>query len=288
MNKDKNLLEISDLQKSISAPKPGEILFVLQVNPADKIGRQYDPATDVRYGEINPDEIDKTIDLAESNFNKIISDIPQNDRKNLKVIFFATGSELKEPQKPLGIGHHARGIEGSQLTKTGALKAIKSNKLSKNVLLSDTIYAPKSLNDAEITPEYEKLLMEKTGGGQSFWIAFEEDKFKDARLKLKAKSPKDRAELMGHYLTLVAHSFKYLFEENPNTRLVVHTTLFYDNLSPYLRHILDVPFMFMEKNSGVVMKYDIKQDAFIANVNGAQYQKQAGNLLSLRNKSNGM
>lgn len=271
MAENNSILSVAEFCDSVVAPRKGGVTFILQINPRDKLGRKLSPE-DPQYGELDTDAIIETMDLAKSNFAKMINGVP-NPAKNLRIRFFASGSELKEPAKSKGTGHHRRAKEGAMLTWSGAEEVLRTMEIPAEKVLLDmgereVVHTPTAFNDIDITPEFEKFLIEQAKKLKSdnwsldFWTALEEDKYPKERKAMGTPGPSDIASRVNHFLTLIARSHEYLFHENPDTHLIIHVTMMYDILSPYLRKTFGMNWTPMEKNAGVVLDYSRKADRF--------------------------
>jgi hypothetical protein len=282
-----NVMSQGELRESIHAPKPGGTKIILQVNPSDREGRKLS-TDDEQYGALDDGAAECAERFAMESFNKILSEIPEGERQNVRVIMFASPAELIEPTRNVGVGHHKRAVQGAEASLAGIEQALQEHDLPVDIILNRAIAEPKGLNDLNVlteSPEYIDYVIaeaeKKNPDGWSglFWQMIESDETKAKYVERQKglgievspddiEGHSDVAERMDWQLSLIARSMNYVFDENPNTRLIIYITAMYDNISPYLQHVAGDDWHKMEKGAGVAIDYDPSEDKMTTSVMG--------------------
>lgn len=249
---DPNKLEVSNLLLEAHAPGPGEIQFVLQRNPSDHENRD---SSRSNFGSLDTGATEREVLQARDYLDKALMGLSEEDKKHVKVLVFGSPSSLTLPTGERS--DYQRAIDGAAAAFDGFALALDEHGLSPEQILNasgNDIYSPQSLVDLKIlteSPDYVDFLVDRAKElekqtewaekgkkwNQIFWILYEDDTFKDEREEMSAEGPADIAERMRFHLNLVNNSLGYLFDDDPEARVIVWNVGMYDNIQPFLEQI---------------------------------------------------
>jgi hypothetical protein len=294
-----------ELLDNAHIPKPGEIQFVLQRNASDHLGRE---AGSEGFGRLDDGAEIQTEIFAKEYFDKALNDLSPDERRHVKVLFFASPSELRIPTGESS--QYKRAVDSAAATLRGISESLADHNirpadsiinfeaLGEPVLgARDIIYQTKSLVDLNIlteSPDFVRFLINKaketnarTGKseedwGRNFWILYENDEYKNERERFNAEGPADIAERMNWHITMVNNSMRYVFGEDPEARLVVWNTAMYDNIQPFLQQKVTNQWQAITHNGGVIIDVDQTGQA-TTKIGGEQYEFQLHNKDNISN-----
>lgn len=223
-------ISIQDIKPKI--PEVDGSLIVLQRH--EKYVR--DPESPKK-GSLDEKAAEHAKELGRNTIKQILEGLPQVERDSVDIMVVASDTQYREGGR--------RSIETGEKTMEGVRDVLDELGLSKDRLLNDSdrflstgpipvpdIREPKIFLDS---PDFVKFMEEKYGTGLEFWIAYEDDVEKDARLKARAEGPIDMADRLASFMSLMARHAKAYHNANPGRRLIIWAVSHYDTISPYVK-----------------------------------------------------
>lgn len=102
------------------------------------------------------------------------------------------------------------------------------------------------------SPDFVEFMKDKYGDlGTEFWVAFEEDVEREARLEMGAEGPDEIADRMKIAIKVLARYASLFHASNPDSRLVIWAGTHYDTISPFVKR--DV--LHRDKSTAVLVDY---------------------------------
>ena len=190
-------------------------------------------------GSLTEDGAKEIYALGKEFFKKLFDSIPESERKNVDVLVLASDTQYK------GGGH--RSMETANQIIRGVREELKRLDLNENQILNtsgnfhdkDGIRPTPELREPQMidnSPEFLQFLKEKYGDmNLDFWIAFEEDKEKEAREKMGAEGPNEIADRLDFMVNVLARYSRFYHKKHPDKRLVIWAATHYDTISPYVK-----------------------------------------------------
>lgn len=125
------------------------------------------------------------------------------------------------------------------------------------------------------SPDFVAYLREQYGDmGKDFWIVFEEDAEREARLDFGAEGPDEIADRMHQAVRVFSRYARLFHQARPESRLVIWASTHYDTISPFVKRDI----LHLEKRAAVLVGHgggltiDIAPDGVTtAAVAGQQY-----------------
>ncbi len=253
-----------EISKSDLEPVPiglGETEVVLQ-----RHGKYERSIESTNVGSLSEEGREDVEALAGSFFEQLFESIPESERKNLDILLLASDTQYR--------GGGRRSMETADHVMEAAKEKIEKYGLGGNQLLNATgrfhgdggtrpepkLREPQMI---ENSPEFLDFLKSKYGDmGRDFWIAFEEDREKEAREQMGAEGPDQIADRLSTVVETLSRFSRFHHDKNPGRRLLIWAVTHYDTISPYtkreiLRTTKEAP-LGVDYGAGIVIKIDEK------------------------------
>lgn len=172
-------------------------------------------------------------------FARLLEDIPESERKNVDFLILASDTQYE--------GGGRRSMETADQIMKALKEELKDFDLDENQILNisgniagegnpratSKLREPQMFNNS---PDFVNFLKEKYGDlGLDFWIAFEEDKEKEAREKMGAEGPDEITDRMQRMVEVLSRYSSFYHKKHPEKRLVIWAASHYDTISPYVK-----------------------------------------------------
>jgi hypothetical protein len=209
---------------------------------------RYERGTDGdRVGSLTEEAVATERQTAVDYFDQLLDQLPEGERSNIDVLFLASDTQYA--------GGGRRSLETAQLAQEAAVEVFARRGLpATNIVNLDPAHhirgegGPRPtgpLREPQMfdkSPDFVAFLKDKYGDlNTDFWIAFEEDREREARLAMGAEGPDEIAGRMARSVEVMARYASAYHAAKPGRRLVIWADTHYDTISPYVkREILGV------------------------------------------------
>lgn len=243
-------------------PAPNETVMVLQRNAKD----MREPGND--FGALEKEAVEKTRAEAKLFFERLFSELPEDERETIDVMIVASDATLLTPDGQLC--EHRRAVETAEIIIQALKESMKQFNIPEDSFLNITgsngePIAVSELRDLlmfEESPEFVKYMTEKYGTGKEFWVAYETDAEKEKRIEMGVEGLKEIADRVNYALTVRARIAAEHHKTNPGRRLVIWNVSHYDAISPFIKeHIAGVDvtdYLPVEHSGGITIQIDDK------------------------------
>lgn len=218
-------------------------------------GKYIRDRADSEAGKLTPDAIQLETQTAEKYFSELITQTPEDERDSLNILFVSSDtSYANNGRRSYQTTEIAQQVAEQLFQENGIhlLSILNISPTSKNFgdpVEMQTLREPQMF---EKSPDFVSLMREKYGDlGMDFWVAFEEDMEREARLEMGAEGPDEIADRMNAALRVLARYSQAFHSQNPNCRLIVWAGTHYDTISPFVKR--DV--LHQDKSSAVLVDY---------------------------------
>lgn len=230
-------------------------------------------------GKLTPDAIYHETETAKEYFSRLILQTPENERDRLNVLFVSSDTNYAgKGQRSYQTTEIAQQVAEQLFQENGIhlLNILNISPYSRNLgnpIAMQTLREPQMF---EKSPNFVSFMRGKYGDlTADFWIAFEEDTEREARLEAGAEGPDEIADRMNAALAILARYSKDFHTQYPSSRLVVWVGTHYDTISPLVkRDILhqdkNVPVL-VDYGGGLVIAIDERGEA-TTSVAGRQFE----------------
>lgn len=196
--------------------------------------------------------------------DEMISEIPENERRNVKILVVASPTEMNGGQ---------RSMETADAAISSIKKVFEKYGIPDENLLRDT---PRPVEDVEEPRifqgdlQYMNFLFDRYGRGtKEFWRAYEEDVHKAEREKMGAEGPIEMSDRYAHFMDVLgrySRQFHYK-EKEEKKRLIVWLVSHYDTITTYIKnHVANIPqeqYLPVDYDGGVSLYISSNQDSHI-------------------------
>jgi hypothetical protein len=275
-------IEVRDFEPK--AIGPDETLIVLQRHP--KYFRRTDGEDQVPGALVDPvgsREADAKF------FEEFLAQIPPNERDKVDVLFLGSDTQYH--------GQGRRSFETAQVAQEAVASVLEAHGMSPDNIYSHILnysgddaaagqpaqhlvdpadrsgFNPKAgapepmahLSEPNVfndSPEFIEWLKQQTDGeiGLQFFIAYEEDQFKERRQAMGAEGPDEIADRTAYAIHLMADFAKQYHADHTDRRLLIWAGTHYDTISPLVkRDVLGAPKeqpLGVDYGAGITIKVD--------------------------------
>lgn len=229
-------------------------------------------------GSLTEEAIQAETESAASYFTELFNTLPEEELKNTYILFVSSDTKYanggKRSYETVSI---AQKVAETFLDEKGVSQANILNN-SHRLKAQGSPRPMAQLREPQVfdeSPNFIEFMKGKYGDlGKDFWIAFEEDVEKEARLSMGAEGPDEIANRMKIAIRVLARYSSLFHVSKPDSRLIIWAGTHYDTISPFVKR--DV--LHREKTSAVLVDYgggitiDINDNkGAIANVDEQQY-----------------
>ena len=196
------------------------------------------------FGALLPESAKKTEENAERIFNTIFENLGNKDKHSVDILIVAANTSLLTPDGSSST--HKRALETAEAVSKGVYSSMTkfgipdSQLLNKNghpvELRSGILTDLKALEDS---PKFIDYMVTKYGTGQEFWETFEADIEREKRIEMEAEGPNEIAERVDSYIRVLNNALDFYHTNHPGRRVVAVVIGHYDNLSPYIKRMLN-------------------------------------------------
>lgn len=218
-------------------------------------GKYIRDRADPEAGKLTPDAIQLETQTAEKYFSELITQTPEDERDSLNILFVSSDTSYanngRRSYQTTEIAQQVaeRLFQENGIHLLGILNISPNSTNHGNPVEMQTLREPKML---EKSPDFVSLMREKYGDlGMDFWVAFEEDTEREARLEMGAEGPDEIADRMNAALRVLTRYSQAFHSQNPSSRLVVWAGTHYDTISPFVKR--DV--LHQDKSTAVLVDY---------------------------------
>ncbi len=226
------VLEREDLDTS--PPEIDGTKIVLQRH--GKFERSFDSKNS---GSLTAEGVSDSYSIGKDFFDKLFNAVPEDQRKGVDILVVASDTRYES-------GGY-RSMETAEQVIKAVNDEIEQRRLDPSQLLNnsgnfrgDTGPRPmKKLQEPNMfvsSPDFVKFLADKYGDRNSdFWIAFEQDKEKEAREEMKAEGPDDLADRLKFSTSVFARYANIYHKSHPDRRLIIWAVTHSDTISPFVK-----------------------------------------------------
>ncbi len=281
-NTDKKSDKIESVTKKdlrVVVPKAGETVVVLQCNAKDN--REIDKETGEpgpNYGKLEVSAAEEVEVSAKRYFLEVISNLNDEERKDIEIAVFATNAPLVTPESLLtkqGISYdspHRRAFDTAELVIRGIRAAIEESGLDKTQLLNDgelqefadpegPLTLPEDLSGLKmLRPEHQKFvkaLLDKYGP-REMWAKFEEDADSKERKTMGVEGVNEVHDRLSNIIKLIVRATKERHKNNPRKRTLVWFDVMGDEAAPFVKGKItrqpQAEFVAFQKAGGVTIE----------------------------------
>ncbi len=259
-------------------PEDNGSVFVFGVNASDRANRKL-PKDSSLFGALDEDQAEATEVQYKDFFDGIFKDLPPEDRAKIDVLVIAGNANLRMPG---GINNpHKRSMETAEHILVGAKASMAEFGVNPAQLLNKT-GKPIELTSGRLvdltmwekSPEFVQFLYDKYGDSQELWVAYEEDRHRDVRERMRAEGPNDIADRVGDYMATLDNAIKLYHQNHPGRKVVVILNTQYDSVAPAIKKFISEQpmedYVQIEKRGGVVLEVGA-DGSMSANIQGHEY-----------------
>jgi hypothetical protein len=217
-------------------------------------------------------ETEKTISTDNSYFNALLSNLTEEEKHNLYILFIASNTT--------GNNGLMRAYDTTEIARTIAENKFTNNGISNSNIINNSFSISNTKKDINLKEPnmfiddtgYFQYLKNKYGGvNKDFWIAFEEDIEKQYRLSVFGEGPDEIVDRALNYLNFMKRYSDFFHEKNTNSRLIIWSGTHYDLISPLIKQLVlkldKKETVAVDYNGGIAINID-KDGKFLTSIDG--------------------
>lgn len=206
-------------------------------------------------GGLTQEAIQLETESAERYFSELIASIPESERNSISVLFVSSDTSYANSGRRSYQTTEVAQQVAEQLFQENGIHLLNILNISPSSINKGAPIPMRTLREPQMfdkSPDFISFMKEKYGDlDQSFWIAFEEDVEREARLEMGAEGPDEISDRMKAALRMLIQYSETFHSETPNSRLIIWAGTHYDTISPFVKR--DV--LHRDKSTPVLVDY---------------------------------